>query len=152
MQRGMFEERLLAAAREAVRLARRCVRQTLPDDVAFLVYPNQPEEGNSLSGDERVYPQDTLPDGKAHGPWSAAEAVTFLWRDGAVPEWIDAAVEALYRGPAYESRDDPAAGKAVQHGDLFGHAHRVVDGNDVSQDGDFRLLGDLTEYRGINID
>src|SRR4051794_38972207 len=94
MQRGRFEERLRAAAREAVRLARRCARQHLPDEVAFLVYPNQAADGNAPGGDESVYPQDTLPDGRAHGPWSAAEAVDFLWRDGAVPEWIDAAVEA----------------------------------------------------------
>ena len=29
------------------------------------------------------------------GPWLAKEAVTYLWRDGKVPEWIDVAVEAV---------------------------------------------------------
>jgi hypothetical protein len=73
VDRNTFELRLRTAAQQAVQLARDSVWQALPEEVAFL--------GDSLHG-------------KFHGPWSAEEAVTFLWRDGKVPEWIDAYVQA----------------------------------------------------------
>lgn len=94
MDLATFENRLRAAARQVVLFARRFVRQPLPDDVAFRVYPNQSFDGNPRVGDEVVYPEESLPDGAFHGPWSADEAAGFLWRAGRVPEWIDAAVEA----------------------------------------------------------
>lgn len=94
MERGTFEERLLEAAWHVVRFAREHVRQPLPDEVAFRVYPNQSFDGNPRVGDEVVFPDESVPDGEFLGPWSAGEVVGHLWRGGRVPEWIDAAVEA----------------------------------------------------------
>jgi len=94
MDRGTFEARLRTASQQAVDFARQHVRQALPDEVAFLVYPNQSYDGNPRVGDEVVFPGDSLPDGHCHGPWSAGETVTFLWRDGRIPEWIDIAAQA----------------------------------------------------------
>ena len=74
--------------------SREYVLQQLPDDVAFRVYPNQSFDGNPRVGDEVVFPDETLPAGEFLGPWSAEEVVEFLWRDGKVPEWVDAAVES----------------------------------------------------------
>jgi hypothetical protein len=95
MYRTTFQNRLRTAARHAVLFARKFVRQRLPDDVAFRVYANQSFDGHPRVGDEVVFPIDTLPQGEFHGPWSVQETVDFLWRDGRVPEWIDAAVEAI---------------------------------------------------------
>ena len=94
MDCNSFEMRLRIASQRAIVFAREFVRQRLPDDAAFLVYPNQSCDENTLVGDEIVYPDESLPDGQYHGPWSFEEAVAFLWRSGKVPEWIDTAVEA----------------------------------------------------------
>jgi hypothetical protein len=82
------------AAREAVLFARRCVHQPLTGEVAYRIYPNQSFDGNPRVGDEVVFPDDMLPTDEFHGPWSAKEAVAYLWRHGKVPEWIDVSVEA----------------------------------------------------------
>ena len=95
MDRSTFEARLRTAAQQAVQFARQYVREVLPDDVAFLVYPNQSCDENPRVGDEEVFPDESLPEGGHHGPWQVDEVVSFLWRGGKVPEWIDAAVQAV---------------------------------------------------------
>jgi hypothetical protein len=95
VDRTKFEARLRAASRWALIVAREYVRQPLPDEVAFRVYPNQSFDGNPLVGDEAMSTADSLPDGSFHGPWSVEGAMSYLWRDGKVPEWVDAGVEAV---------------------------------------------------------
>jgi hypothetical protein len=94
VDRNTFEAQLREAGRRVLLFAREHVRQPLPDEVAFRVYPNQSCDDNPRVGDEAVFPNESLPEGGFLGPWSAAEVVGFLWRDGKVPEWIDAAVES----------------------------------------------------------
>src|SRR5262249_40420009 len=53
--------------------------------------------------------------------------------------------------PAHKAGDDPAAGIAIQHGDLFGHSHGVIDGDDVPQDGDLGSLGNLGDDGSIQV-
>lgn len=89
MERATFEERLTFAARGAVQFARDFVRQPLPDEFDLLVVPNCSYDGNPRVSDEDVFPDESLPEGQSHGPWTVAEAVAFLWRAGKVPEWID---------------------------------------------------------------
>jgi hypothetical protein len=92
MDRITFESRLWTAARQALDFAREHVREALPDEVVFLVYPNQSYDEHPRVGDEVVFPGDSLPDGLRLGPWSTWQVVDFLWRDGKVPEWIDTRV------------------------------------------------------------
>lgn len=94
MDRETFEARLLESSRAVVKFARQHVLQNLPDEVAFRVYPNFSYDGNPLVGDEVVFPDESLTEGEFLGPWSADQVVNHLWREGKVPEWIDAAVEA----------------------------------------------------------
>src|SRR4051794_40103862 len=94
MDRATFEDRLRMAAHGAVQFARDFVRQPLSDELALLVVTNCSYDGNPRVGDEEVFPDESLPDGRSHGPWSVAEAVEFLWRAGKVPEWIDVSVTA----------------------------------------------------------
>lgn len=94
MDRSTFEARLYTAAQQTVEFARQHVRQPLPDETAFLVYPNQSCDDSPRVGDEAVFPGESLPEGQYHGPWSAEQVVGYLWRGGKVPEWIDAAVQA----------------------------------------------------------
>ena len=94
MERVTFEKRLTDAAQSAVQFARTLVRQPLLDEFALLVVPNRSYDGMPRRSDEEVFPDDSLPAGYKHGPWSVAEAVAFLWRAGKVPEWIDLHVAA----------------------------------------------------------
>jgi hypothetical protein len=94
VERSTFEARLKTAAQRAIAFAREYVQQPLPDGVLFRVYPNQSYDGNPRVGDELVFPDESLPEGKFHGSWTIDEALNFLWRGGKVPEWIDIAVEA----------------------------------------------------------
>ena len=73
------------------------------------------------------------------------EAVTVLWRS-------DAALQGLHGSAAHEAGYDPPAGDAVQHGDFFGHADGVVDGNHVAQDGDLGVAGDFRDNCGVDVD
>lgn len=95
MERATFETRLRTAARGAVQFTRdHFVRQPLPDEFALLVVPNCSFDDNPRVSDEEVFPDESLPAGQSHGPWSVGEAVEFLWRAGKVPEWIDISVVA----------------------------------------------------------
>lgn len=95
MDRITFASRLADAAQHAVEFAREHVHEHLPDDVRFRVALNSSYDGNPLHPDERVYPDDR----RAHPSERVSrldidELVDLLWRDGAVPEWIDFSVEA----------------------------------------------------------
>ena len=94
MERTPFESQLQQAGQQAIKFARLFVRQNLPDDMAFLVHPNQSCDINPRKGDEIIFPNESLPEGQHHGPWSVAETTSFLWRDGKIPEWVDVAVKA----------------------------------------------------------
>jgi hypothetical protein len=78
-----------------MKFARMYVRQSLPDEVTFLVYPNQSYDGHSRVGDEVIFPDESLPTGEHVGPLSTDEVVNLLWRNNKVPEWIDVAVRAV---------------------------------------------------------
>jgi hypothetical protein len=78
VDRGTFEERLREVGRRVVQFAREHVRQTLPDEMAFRVYPNQSFDGNPRVGDEVVFPDESLPEGEFLGPWSAKEVIDYL--------------------------------------------------------------------------
>jgi hypothetical protein len=89
MDRSEFERRLVLAARQAIEFAATMVRQKLPAFQQFLISPNQSYDGNPLEDDQELFPEDSLPPGKTHGPVGAAAAADWLWRQGKVPEWID---------------------------------------------------------------
>lgn len=94
MDRFTFEERLRLASRHAVQFAREIAIQVLPDNVMYLVFPNQSYDGIPLKDDEIIFPEESLPSGQYLGPWTQEEVVEDLWRSGKVPEWIDVAVQA----------------------------------------------------------
>jgi hypothetical protein len=77
MERSRFASRLAESSRVAVELARRLIRESLPDTVRFCVYP---EDSQSPQANLARVDLETL--------------VALLWRDGAVPEWVNLSVEA----------------------------------------------------------
>jgi hypothetical protein len=94
LDRNTFEAHLLLAAQHAISFAREFVRQELPSEFVFLIYPNQSYDGMPRTGDEEVFPDESLPEGQFLGPFSVQQAMSFLWRNERVPEWIDVSVRA----------------------------------------------------------
>src|SRR3989454_12171203 len=62
-----------------------------------------------------------IPEGTWRGP-ALDDEVRRLLKALEILAGIETPMQALDRRPAHEAGDDAAAGKAVQHGDLFGHA------------------------------
>lgn len=92
MKRELFVERFHAASAAAVSFARQFVLENLSDKLIFRVRLNQSHDEN-LRPDQKVYPDDgasrrTQELHRCRGE----EVVKALWRDGAVPEWVDIAV------------------------------------------------------------
>ena len=86
-----FVARLDLATQRTVEFTRGLVHQPLRAPVRFAIFPNQSFDAE-LAGDEVRYPEDSLPEGSFRGPWTREESVTFLWRDGRIPEWINISV------------------------------------------------------------
>ncbi|MEM8884283.1 MAG: hypothetical protein AAGD14_09455 [Planctomycetota bacterium] len=91
MDRVTFEKQLEHFSVATVEFARRYVRDHLGSSLVYRVVPNQSCDDDH-DPREVVYPEDELPRGDAHGPWTAAQVVEFLWRDGRVPAWVDLSV------------------------------------------------------------
>jgi hypothetical protein len=89
MNREIFQEHLLRAAESAVIFARKYALNDLPDQVVFLVHPNQSCDENPRRGDEETYPEDTQKDDQPLTFRTAEAVVGYLWRNEKVPEWID---------------------------------------------------------------
>jgi len=90
MEKSQFAERFADASRAAIEFARRFVEETLPDVIRYHVTLNSSYDGNPLHPGEATYPDDTSkypPDHLAR--MELTPLISLLWRDGAVPEWID---------------------------------------------------------------
>jgi hypothetical protein len=92
MNRSTFQQNFRSATEKAVTFARNFVNNVLPEGRLFLLYPNQSYDENPLRSDETLYPADTLPDGTTRSVITEEEVVSFLWRGGKIPEWIDVSV------------------------------------------------------------
>ncbi len=94
MDRDTLADHLRYAYCVTVDLARPFVVQTLPEQVHFLLYPNQSYDGNPLTDDEETFPAESLPRDQYLGPLTEEEVLVWLWRDGKVPEWVNISVTA----------------------------------------------------------
>ena len=77
--------------------------------------------------------------------------VVGLFEPSSILRRSDTALEGLNSGAAVKPGDDPPAGIAVQHGDLFGHSYGVVDSDDVAQNSYLDPLGELGNHSGVQI-
>lgn len=98
MTREQFGALLATATAAAVSFARTFVVDALPDEVRYLILPNQSYDGNPLVADEEIYPDDSLVEIAGLGPCTNCDVVSFLWRNGKVPEWIDVQVDTVANG------------------------------------------------------
>ena len=103
IDRAAFAEQLREATDRAVTFAATMVRQPMPPSRRFLILP---EAGGyppdyPFKGDEQVYPEDELVSGQTVGPLTLHGAVTWLWREGKVPVWVDVSAYAADRRHTY---------------------------------------------------
>lgn len=101
MNRETFQEHLLRSAELAVSFARKYVLNDLPDQVVYLVHPNQSCDENPRRGDEETYPEDTQKDDQPLTFTKAEAVVDYLWRNEKIPEWIDISVGGEDREHTY---------------------------------------------------
>jgi hypothetical protein len=93
MERITFALRLHEAAAAARKFALSHVEEKLPEPLRFRVRLNCSYDGNPLRSDETLYPEDSSPERtRRFIRCTEDEAVTLLWRDGKIPEWIDISV------------------------------------------------------------
>jgi hypothetical protein len=92
MDRELFAQRFGLAHARTLELARCTVTNELPDSIRFLLKPNSSHSSDPLYDDEALFPEDTRPKQPYVGPLTEDETVSWLWRHGKVPEWIDLAV------------------------------------------------------------
>ena len=81
-----------------------------------------------------------MTEGTVIGPASDNQVVGLL-EPGKVFGGVLPGQQSLHGGAADETRDDPASGIAVQHGNLFSHANGVANRNHVAQNGNFDSFG-----------
>jgi hypothetical protein len=93
MEKKVFAERLQAAMRHLIELCRPEVDGVLPDKTQFRVLLNRSFDGHADPSKHRLYPEDDSPERQqALRACSQEQVVDELWRDGRIPEWIDARV------------------------------------------------------------
>jgi len=89
----LFRARLELASERAREFAGQWIEERLPEPLRFRVRLNQSYDGDPLHADERVFPEDSDAEiAPALADCSLDEVVATLWREGLVPEWIDASV------------------------------------------------------------
>lgn len=95
MDRATFTRRLEAASNAAVECAREYLTEPLPDAIRYRVRLNQSYDANAEPG-VRLYPADSgIERALVLRHCDAETVVETLWREGAVPAWINIAVLGL---------------------------------------------------------
>ena len=92
MEKDTFTQNLIDATAVLLPFTREYLINSLPTTWLYVVFPNQSYDGNSLEGDEQLYPGDSLPPEQYVGPFDTEGAIKYLWRDGKIPEWVNLTV------------------------------------------------------------
>ncbi len=94
MDKSTFIEHFETASQKAISLAQEFVVQSLPQKSKYLLFPCQSFDENPLKDDEQIYPEEELPENEYLGPYDIEQAISFLWREKKIPEWVDASVHS----------------------------------------------------------
>jgi len=89
VEKALFHHHLLRATEIVVPFSREFLHDSLPPSILYLIFPNQSYGGNAISGEETLFPNETLSEGSFWGPFDVDQVVGSLWRDGKIPEWIN---------------------------------------------------------------
>lgn len=93
MTKDRFRELLEKVTQQVVEFTRTQVWNSIPDRVQYRVFANQSYDKRPDGRILTDFPEDSLPD-SGFRMFSGPElAVSFLWRDGRVPQWINVQIE-----------------------------------------------------------
>ncbi|MDN5001073.1 hypothetical protein ACFQZO_09295 [Bradyrhizobium sp. GCM10027634] len=92
MERNIFLERLASASSCCRDFTAGYVSDLLADGWLYWTQLNCSYDKHPLRAEEIVFPDDVQKYGSRVGPLDAEGVADLLWRDGAVPEWIDISV------------------------------------------------------------
>ncbi|NMO15708.1 hypothetical protein HPC49_02455 [Pyxidicoccus fallax] len=123
MDKSVFAERLGRAAERARDYARMLIVEPLPDSIRFDVELNCSHDGKPLHPDERVYPEDPerIP-ASSRSRLTREEVVELLWREGAVPRWIN--LNVTREGGEHTLIDLACCGRFTANEQLLYHKHQ----------------------------
>ena len=93
MKKSEFEANFRKSIEVAYHLAVTHVVQHLPRTFLFYLYPNSSNDDSvPLKKGETIFPEDSPLGYDCYGPLDSDEAIGYLWRTEAIPEWIDISV------------------------------------------------------------
>lgn len=93
MQQADFSRLLDLATADAIALAKMMLLDELSDQYVYRIFPNQSFDGNR-DAEEIVYPMDSLGSIDDYIMMTRDECISFMYREGRLPEWIDISVGA----------------------------------------------------------
>ena len=92
MDKDIFRQNLIKATDEILPFSQEHVTNPLPLNCHYLIFPNQSYDKNPLQGDEQIFPDEKLSNGKYLGSFDAEQVIEYLWRNGKIPEWVNMTV------------------------------------------------------------
>jgi hypothetical protein len=92
MTRDEFGELFEKCTKAALEFARQYVVEDLPEEVIYLIKPNQSCDEGPLELDEVVFPGESLANLRDSYTTDLVGTIDFLYREGKVPEWVDVSV------------------------------------------------------------
>jgi len=101
MNKDIFRRNLITATERVMPFSREYVKNPLPDNCRYLVFPNQSYDGNPLVSDEQIFSDESLPQGEYLGPFESHDVIKYLWRDGKVPEWVNVTIYSYDKQHTY---------------------------------------------------
>ena len=96
MDMDTFREHFYLSAKFAREFAQKFLMEQLPEKLLFRLNLNSSYDGNPLHPDEQVYPEDSdYEQFRELKSCLEEKVISTLWRNGAVPEWIDLSVVGI---------------------------------------------------------
>lgn len=89
LEKSVFSQNFSKAISTLLPFAQEFLIEILPEKLNYLVFLNQSHDENKLIGDEKLFPEDSLPENRVKSFELDEQIINFLWRDGKVPEWIN---------------------------------------------------------------
>lgn len=89
MEEKLFSQNFSKAINTLLPFAQEFLIETLPKELKYLVFLNQSYDKNELVGDEKLFPEDSLPENGVKLFDFKEQVTNYLWRDEKIPEWIN---------------------------------------------------------------
>ncbi|MDN3674906.1 hypothetical protein QWY99_17850 [Flavobacterium branchiarum] len=131
MEKEDFKINLKKALDGLIDFTQEMVTNKLPHEYKFIIKTNCSYDGNELTADEEVYPDDKIDETSFINPATESTVIDYLWRNGKVPQWINVQVSSCDSNFSYITLECCGRFSATLN----------------HKDGPFRALGPNIPYR-----